>query len=107
MELANELFSSGKFRLPNHYEDLTKEYLFLSNGQNELITSNLAMEPMFKRLERQGKSKHISTLKNQIVKSICELRVAQCPVFSGHEQGGYLVQGDGKVGECHGFQISR
>ena len=42
---------------------------------NELLTSNLQMEPMLKKLEKSGREKAVFTYKNQSTRNIRELRV--------------------------------
>ena len=77
MELATKIFSLGRFKVPHHFEDLTKEHLFLPAGQNDVLTANLTMENMFRHYERGGKHKHVFTFKNQVIKVTRDLRVAQ------------------------------
>ena len=45
--------------------------------QNEQLTSNLTTEPMVRKVEQSGQYKHIFTFKNQMVRVIRDLRVAQ------------------------------
>ena len=79
MDLAVKVFTSGKFKLANHFEDLTKGYLMLPPRQHEQLNSNLMLEPTLRRIERQGKREHrpIFTFKNQVVRVIRDLRVTQ------------------------------
>ena len=77
MDLATKIFSLGRFKVPHHFEDLTKEYLFLPNGQNETLTANLTMENMFRQYEKGGRHKHVFLFKNQVVKAARDMRVAQ------------------------------
>ena len=77
MELATKIFSLGRFKVPHHFEELTKKHLFLPVGQNEQLTGNLDMEDMFRAHERSGKFKHIFSYKNQVIKVTKDLRIAQ------------------------------
>ena len=63
-----------------HKIDTFQEFLFLPLGQNEALTANLTLEPMFRKYERGGEFKHIFNYKNQVVRLTRDLRVAQvCP----------------------------
>ena len=44
MELASKIFNSGKFKAGSHFDDLTKEHMFLPKGQNDPLTANLTTE---------------------------------------------------------------
>ena len=81
MDLAIKVFSLGKFKLPHHYENLTKELMYLPLGQNDSLTANLTLEPMFKKFEKSGQYRHVFAYKNQVVRVTRDLRVAQVGNF--------------------------
>ena len=77
MALATKVFSLGRFKVPLHFQELAKEYLYIPVGQNDILTANLNVENMFRRYERSGKWKYVFQYKNQIIQVTKDLRVAQ------------------------------
>ena len=71
------VFNVGRFKVANHCKDLTKEHFFTSGPVNELLTANLTLETMFRKLERSEKEKAVFTYKNQQFRNIRESRVAE------------------------------
>ena len=51
MSLAGSLFSHGKIS-PSLFDDLTKEFLFLPQSQNEALTKFIQLERMFLKFKR-------------------------------------------------------
>ena len=47
MSLAESLFGRGKMAPPTLFDELTREYLFLPQGQNEALTKSVQLEKMF------------------------------------------------------------
>ena len=52
LSLAVSVFGKGKMVPPALFEDLTKEYLFLPQGQNEVLTKAVQLEKMFLKFKR-------------------------------------------------------
>ena len=104
MDLASKIFSLGKFKVSHHFEELTKEFLFLPVGQNELLNANLSMENMFKQHEKSGKFKHVFTFKNQVVKVTRDLRVAQRPLFLATAELDKVLNQTRTLGKALGFK---
>ena len=47
LSLAISLFGRGKMVPPSMFDELTREYLFLPHGQNEVLTKSVQLERMF------------------------------------------------------------
>ena len=47
MSLARSLFGWGKMAPPSLFDDITKEYLFLPQSQNEVLTKSVQLEKMY------------------------------------------------------------
>ena len=77
LDLMCNVFSAGRFKVANHFEELTKEHFYTSGSVNEILTANLTMEPMLRKLERSGKEKAVFIYKNQQFRNIRESRVAE------------------------------
>ena len=56
MSLAGSLFGWGKMALPSLFDDLTKEYLFLPQSQNEILTISVQLEEVFLEFKRDKTS---------------------------------------------------
>ena len=76
MVLGEKVFTMGKFKLPRHFEELTKEYLATPKGQHELLMANLTQEQLLTIIEQAGDSKPVFVYKNQVIKVVRDLRVA-------------------------------
>ena len=76
MVLGEKVFSMGRFKIPRHFEELTKEYLSTPKGQHELLMANLTQEQLLTIIEQSGDSKPVFTYKNQVVKVVRDLCVA-------------------------------
>ena len=50
LSLAVSVFSRGKMVPPSMFEELTREFLFLPPGQNEILTKSVQLERMFIKL---------------------------------------------------------
>ena len=76
MELGTKIFSSGKYRIPRHFEELTREHLCTPRGQHEKLTNNLTPEQLMDNLEKTGDYKPVFTLRNQLIKLGKDVRVS-------------------------------
>ena len=78
MDLATRMFTMGTFK-KGHFEELTKDYLFLPLGQNEKLSENIKMEDLFNKYEHNQRFRHIFEFKDKLLKLAKELRIAQRP----------------------------
>ena len=78
MAIASKLFTMGTLK-KGHFEELTRDHLFLPAGQNETLFENMMLEGFFKKYEHDKRFRHIFVFKDQLVKLGKELRVAQRP----------------------------
>ena len=77
--MAEKMFTLGAYKR-GHFEELTKQYLFLPIGQNEKLSKNMMMEQVFKKYENDRRFGHIFDFKNKLVKLGKEMRIAQRPL---------------------------
>ena len=61
MEIANRIFSVVIFKKA-HFEELTRDHLFLPTGQNEILFGNLTLEGNLK-FGKDRRFRHIFTFK--------------------------------------------
>ena len=61
LSLAVSVFGRGKMIPPSMFEDLTREFLFLLQGQNEMLTRSVQLECMFNKF-RHNKISPVSSL---------------------------------------------
>ena len=103
MELAAKVFSLGKFKLPKHFDELTKEYLFLPTGQNDILTSNINLENLFRKYEHDADFSAIFTFKNQVLKCLRDLRVVQRIPFLVQDEVDRALEGSRSAAKKVGF----
>ena len=106
VDLMCQIFTSGQYQVPNHFEDLTKEYYYIAGEVNERLNCNLVLEPFFRKLERSasGRDKGVFLYKNQATKNIREMRVAVRNIFMAVEQIDDVYVELREVGSELGFQ---
>ena len=51
MDLSEKVFTMGRFKIPRHFEELTKDYLCTPKGQHELQMANLTQEQVLTVLD--------------------------------------------------------
>ena len=88
VDLMCHIFTSGRYQVSNHFEELTKEYYYMASSVNERLNANLVLEPFFHKLERSasGRDKGVFLYKNQATKNIREMRIATRNIFMAVEQ---------------------
>ena len=50
--LAEKVFNQGKFRITNHFKELTRDYFRLPISAHDILVDNLWLEPSIKRLSQ-------------------------------------------------------
>ena len=81
MDLATNIFTRGKMVPASMFEDLTKEFLFLGQDQNEALTKNLQIERLLQKYKRDKQYSHIFKYVEDLSKITKHYRVSERPVF--------------------------
>ena len=76
MSLASSLFGQGKMALPSLFDELTKEYLFLLQSQNEILTRSIQLEKMFLKFKKDKNFSNIFQYVKQMAKVAKHLRIS-------------------------------
>ena len=76
MSLAESIFGRGKMVPPTLFDELTREYLFLPQGQNEALTKFVQLEKMFLKFKKDKSHANIF----QYVEVAKHLRISERPV---------------------------
>ena len=66
---------------PALFEDLTKEFLFLPQGQNEVLTKAIQLEKMFLKFKKDKNYSNIFLYVEQLAKVAKHLRISERPVI--------------------------
>ena len=80
MSLAESLFGRGKMSPPTLFDDLTREYLFLPQGQNEALTKSVQLEKMFLKFKKDKSHANIFQYVEQMAKVAKHLRISERPI---------------------------
>ena len=80
MSLAGSLFGQGKMAPPSPFDDLTKEYLFMLQSQNEILTKSVQLEKMFLKFKKDKNFFNIFHYMEQMAKVAKHLRISERPV---------------------------
>ena len=80
ISLAGSLFGRGKMAPPSLFDDLTKEYLFLPQSQNEILTKSVQLEKMFLKFKKDKNFSNIFQYVEQMAKVAKHLRISERPV---------------------------
>ena len=75
--LAEKVFNQGKFRITNHFKELTRDYFRLPISAHDILVDNLWLEPSIKRLSQGGAGKSVFIFRNQINKGVSDMRICQ------------------------------
>ena len=78
MSLAGSLFGRGKMAPPSL---LTKEYLFLPQSQNKILTRSVQLEKMFLKFKKDNNFSSIFQYVEQMTKVAKHLRISERPVI--------------------------
>ena len=80
MSLAQSLFGRGKMAPPTLFDELTREYLFLPQGQNEALTKSVQLEKMFLKFKKDKSHANIFQYVEQMAKVAKHLRISERPI---------------------------
>ena len=75
--LAEKVFNQGKFRITNHFEELTRDYFRLLNLAHNKLVDSSRLEPSIKRLSQRRAGKSVFIFRNQINKGVSDMRICQ------------------------------
>ena len=75
MSLAESIFGRGKMVPPTLFDELTREYLFLPQGQNEALTKFVQLEKMFLKFKKDKSHANIFQYVEQMAKVAKHLRI--------------------------------
>ena len=81
LALAVCLFGRGKMVPPSMFDKLTREFLFLPPGQNELLTKSVQLERIFQKLKQNKNFSNIFSYIEKLAKVAKHFRVSKCPVI--------------------------
>ena len=79
--MAVSLFSHGKVVPLSMFNELTREYLFLPLGQNEVLTKSVQLEHMFQKFKYDKNFPNIFSYIEKLAKVAKHFRVSECPVI--------------------------
>ena len=80
MSLAQSLFGRGKMAPPTLFDELTREYLFLPQGQNEALTKSVQLEKMLLKFKKDRSHANIFQYVEQMAKVAKHLRISERPI---------------------------
>ena len=103
MELAENVFSRGKMSPSNMFDELTKEYLFLSQEQNEVLTRSLQIERMLMRYKNDRQFSHIFHYIEELARIARHQRIVERPVFLAMSELTRLLNAIRQHGKALGF----
>ena len=81
LSLAVSVFSRGKMIPPSMFEELTREFLFLPQGQNEMLTRTVQLERMFNKFKHNKNFSNIFSYIEKLAKVAKHFRVSERPVI--------------------------
>ena len=81
LSLAVSVFGRGKMIPPSMFEELTREFLFLPQGQNEMLTRTVQLEHMFNKFKHNKNFSSIFSYIEKLAKVAKHFRVSECPVI--------------------------
>ena len=81
MSLAESLFGRGKMAPSTLFDELTREYLFLPQGQNETLTKSIQLEKMFLKFKKDKSHSNIFQYVEQLAKVAKHLRISERPII--------------------------
>ena len=86
MSLAGSLFGRGKIAPTSLFDELTKEYLFLPQSQNEILTKSVQLEKMFLKFMKDNNFSNIFQYVEQMAKVDKHLGISESPISYGFSQ---------------------
>ena len=66
--MAVSLFGPGRMAPPSLFEELTREYLFLPQSQNKVLTKSVQLEKMFQKFKKDKNFCNIFLYMEQMAK---------------------------------------
>ena len=81
MALAESIFSRGKMSPSSMFDELTKEFLFLPQSQNEILTKSVQLEKMLLKYKQDKSYSHVFHYVEQLGKMAKHLRIAERPII--------------------------
>ena len=79
--LAQSIFSKGKMSPASTFDDLTRDYLFLPQHQNELLVKSIQLEQLLLKYKKDKAYTYIFQYVEQLAKVAKHLRIAERPVI--------------------------
>ena len=80
MSLAESLFGRGKMVPPTLFDELTTEYLFLPQGQNEALTKSVQLENMFLKFKKDKSHANFFQYVEQMINVAKHLGLSERPI---------------------------
>ena len=77
----SDLFGRGKMAPPSLFEELTREYLYLPQGQKDVLTKSVQLEKMFLKFKKDKNISNIFLYMEQMAKVAKHLRISEQPVI--------------------------
>ena len=81
LELAKSIFSKGKMSPSSMFDDLTKDYLFLPQDQNEVLVKSIQLEQLLLKYKKDRAYTYIFQYIEQMAKVAKHLRISERPVI--------------------------
>ena len=81
MALASSLFSRGKMAPATMFDELTREYLFLPQGQNESLTKSVQLEQFLLKYKKDKSYTNVFQYVEQMAKVAKHLRISERPII--------------------------
>ena len=80
MALAESLFGRGKMSPPTMFDELTREFLFLPQNQNETLTKSVQLEKMLLKFKKDKVHSNVFQYVEQMAKVAKHLRISERPI---------------------------
>jgi hypothetical protein len=81
LTLAKSLFSKGKMSPNSMFDDLTRDYLFLPQEQNELLIKSIQLEQLLLKYKKDKAFTYIFQYVEQMAKVAKHLRISERPII--------------------------
>ena len=88
----------------DHFDDLTRKFLFLAPDQNATLMKNIETEDLFKPYETNQRYQNIFRLKNQLVSVIRQFRITARPLVLALSHSTDLARHTRAAGESLGYK---
>ena len=81
LALAVSVFGRRKMVPPSMFEELTKEFLFLPPGQNEILTKTVQLEHLFNKFKHNKNFSSVFSYIEKLAKVAKHFRISERPVI--------------------------